>query len=92
MIGLCRRVGTPLGPHRPSRPVVRLGLQAAAPGVERVVHDHAVFEHLVIIREVGREAERDREQAGALRTQIVARGIRARTMVARWSSAGSLIP
>ena len=38
---------------RRRRPVVRLVLQRAAPGVERVVHHHAVFEHRVVIGEVG---------------------------------------
>src|SRR6516162_11344976 len=56
-------------------PIVRLRLQAAAPGIERVVHHHAVAEHFVIVRKVRGETQRDREQAAALRGQIVARGI-----------------
>ena len=47
----------------------------AAPGVERVVHHHAVFEHLVVVREVGRQAERDREQARRLRRQVEPGGV-----------------
>src|SRR5438552_2186480 len=46
---------------RRRRPVVRLGLQAAAPGVERVIHDHAVFEHGMIVRVIGGKAERQRQ-------------------------------
>ena len=53
--------------NRPSGPIVRLGLQRPAPGVERVINDHAVLQHFVIVRKIGRETERDREQAAALR-------------------------
>ena len=35
---------------------MRLARQAAAPGVERVVHHHAVAQHLVVVGKVGREA------------------------------------
>ncbi|GCC47213.1 hypothetical protein chiPu_0031396, partial [Chiloscyllium punctatum] len=63
------------GPDGARGPIVRLGLQRAAPGVERVVDDHAVLQHLVVIGEVGGEAERDREQAAALRAQIVPRRV-----------------
>src|SRR5437016_4698184 len=52
-------------------PIVRLGLQRAAPGIERVVHDHAVLEHFVVVVEICREAERDRKQAAALRGEVV---------------------
>src|SRR5215203_2194291 len=45
------------------------GLQAA-PGVERVVHDQAVPEHLVIVGVVGRQAVGDGEQAFALRREV----------------------
>src|SRR3981189_471040 len=61
--------------HARSRPVVRLSLKIAAPGIERVVHHHPVREHFVIIGKVCRKPQRDREQAAALRGQIVARGI-----------------
>src|SRR5712692_2545014 len=57
------------------RPVVRLRLETATPAVERVVDHHAVHQHLVIIGKVGGEAERDGEQAAALRGQIVPGGI-----------------
>src|SRR6266566_1894709 len=56
-------------------PIVRLGLQSAAPGVERVVHDHPVLQHFMVIREVSRKAERNCKQAAALRGQIVPRCI-----------------
>ena len=55
--------------------IVRFRLETATPSIERVVHHHAVFEHFVIVRKVGGQAQRDREQAAALRGQIVARGI-----------------
>ena len=42
----------------------------ATPCVERVVDDHSVAEHFVVIPEVGREAVGDREQALALRSKI----------------------
>jgi len=45
---------------------VRLGLQAAAPRVQRVIYDHAVLQHFMVIRVVGREAERDGKEAAAL--------------------------
>src|SRR5262245_12600322 len=56
-------------------PIVRLRLKTAAPGIERVVHHHPVFEHFVIVGKVRGEPERDREQAAALRGEIVARCI-----------------
>src|SRR5215510_6797370 len=56
-------------------PVVGLRLQLAAPGVERVVHHHAVTEHLVIVGKVRGQPQRDGEQAAALRGQVVARGV-----------------
>src|SRR5258708_10204030 len=64
------RLGT-LGSNCPSGPIMRLGLRRAAPRVERVVDDHAVLQHFVIVRKIRREAERDREQAAALGTQIM---------------------
>ena len=50
---------------------MRFRLESATPGVERVVHHHAVPEHFVIVRKVRGQAERDGEQAAALRGQIV---------------------
>src|SRR3989449_9141121 len=41
-----------------------------APGVERVVDEHAVLEHFVVILVKARQAERDREQPGGLRREI----------------------
>ena len=41
-----------------------------APGVERVVDEHAVLEHFVAILVKARQAERDREQPGGLRREI----------------------
>ena len=58
--------------HCRGRPVVRFRLEIATPGIERVVHHHAVPEHFVIVRKVRGQAERDGEQAAALRGQIVA--------------------
>src|SRR3954466_8703774 len=57
--------------HCRGRPVVRFRLESATPGVERVVHHHAVPKHFVIVRKVRGQAERDGEQAAALRGQIV---------------------
>ena len=45
------------------RPVVRLAHEVAAPGVERVVHDHAVLQHLVVVR-VDVAAGRARSRTG----------------------------
>jgi len=44
------------------RPIVGFGLERATPGKERVVHDHAVREHFVVVRKVRGEAKRNREQ------------------------------
>src|SRR3954452_4975672 len=57
--------------HLRSRPVVRFRLESATPGVERFVRHHAVPEHFVIVLKVCGQAERDGEQAAALRGQIV---------------------
>ena len=40
-----------------------------APRIERVVHDHAVPQHLVVVGEPSRQAERDRIEPGRLRRQ-----------------------
>src|SRR6478609_3141921 len=57
------------------RPGVRLADQMAAPGVERVVQDHAVLQHLVVVGVDVAEAQRDREQAVALRRKVEPRGV-----------------
>src|SRR4029453_2195765 len=57
------------------RPVVRFRLQLAAPGIERVVHHHAVAEHFVIVGKVRGQPQRNGEQAATLRGQVVARGV-----------------
>ena len=49
--------------------------EGPAPGVERVVHHHAVREHGVVVREIGRKPERKREQAGRLWGQLEPRRI-----------------
>ena len=54
-----------------------LALEAAAPGVEGVVHDHSVFQHLVVVWVVGRQTKRQREQARRLRCEFEAVGVRA---------------
>src|SRR6476646_9810188 len=61
--------------HAGGRPVVGFRLEIAAPGIKRVVHHHAVPEHFMIIRKIRGQAERDGEQAAALRGQIVARRV-----------------
>jgi hypothetical protein len=77
-------LGRELGPSLPAprqvqlharRPVMRLGLAGAAPGVERVVHHQAVAQHLVVVGKDVRQAERDRIQAGRLRRQVQPRGV-----------------
>ena len=55
--------------------VVRLVAHAARPRVERVVHDHAVREHLVVVAEVVRQAQRDGHQPGRLRCQLGLAGV-----------------
>src|SRR5260370_8418633 len=52
-----------------------LTLAIAAPGVKRVVHHHAVLEHRMVVREVGREPERQREQAWRLRRELEMCGV-----------------
>src|SRR5215469_8023113 len=74
----------PISPPLPSRsrraitgrrPVMRLALEPRAPGIERVVHHHAVAQHLVVIGEDVREAERERIEAGRLRREVEPRGV-----------------
>src|SRR5260370_42097916 len=56
-------------------PVMGLTVAIAAPGVKRVVHHHAVLEHRMVVREVGREPERQREQAWRLRRELQMCGV-----------------
>src|SRR6516165_4429976 len=56
-------------------PVVGFGLTGAAPGVKGIVHGQAVLEHLMVIREIRRQPERECEQPRGLRRQIEPRGI-----------------
>src|SRR5262249_5492646 len=67
-------------PGRLSRfrgPAVRLVLTVYAPGIQRVVHHHPVPQHLMILAEVVRQAQRDREQAWSFWRQVQTRGVRA---------------
>ena len=59
------------------------------PGVEGVVDDHALFEHRVVIPEVGGQSERDCVQARRLRGQIMPAVSAPRTMSANVCSADS---
>src|SRR5260370_18211330 len=52
-----------------------LTLAIAAPGVKRVVHHHAVLEHRIVVPEVGREPERQGEQAWRLRRELEMCGV-----------------
>ena len=61
----CRKQASSCG----SRPA------ATAPGVERVVHHHAVLQHRLVVGEIGRQAERDRQQSGRLRCQVGSRRV-----------------
>src|SRR5258707_15745886 len=54
-------------PSRCRRPAMGLAPRRPAPSIERIVHDHAMAQHLVIVRKPLREAEREREQPGRLR-------------------------
>src|SRR6516165_2428958 len=56
-------------------PVVGLALAAPAPGIEGVVHRQPVLEHRVVVREICRKSERQREQARGLRRQVRPRRI-----------------
>lgn len=50
-------------------------LARAAPCVKRIVDHHPMIEHFVVIREVVRQPEREREQSSGLRSKIQSRGI-----------------
>ena len=52
-----------------------LALAITAPSIKRVIHHHAVFEHCMVVREVGGETERQRQQSWRLRREIEPRGI-----------------
>src|SRR5438445_4798679 len=56
-------------------PRVHFLLSFLAPGVERVVHHHAVLQHLVVVLEIARKTEGHRRQAGRLRREIKPRGV-----------------
>lgn len=49
---------------------MRFTLAVLAPGIKRVVHHHAVPEHLVIISEVLQQAKRERIQTRRLRREV----------------------
>src|SRR4029450_8263971 len=51
-------------------PGVSLPSDIAAPGIQRVVEHEAVTQLLVVIPEVVRQAEGDREEPGALRGEV----------------------
>src|SRR6266705_268674 len=63
-------------PVRRGIPRVHFVLPRLAPRVERVVHHHAVLQHLVVVGEVARETEGDRGEPGRLRREVQVRGIR----------------
>lgn len=52
-------------------------LAALAPGIERVIDDEPMTEHLVVIEKSGGEAEGDGVEPGRLRCQVESGGIRA---------------
>src|SRR6476469_2387959 len=56
-------------------PRVHLVLALPAPRVEGVVHHHPVREHLVVVVEIARQAERDGRQSGGLGCERELRGI-----------------
>src|SRR5258706_9224751 len=62
-------------PVRLGVPGVHLVLPLLAPRVQRVVQDHAVLQHLVIVRKDAREPERDGSKSRRLRRKLELRGI-----------------
>jgi len=50
-------------------------LTGPAPGIKGVVHNEAVLEHRVVVREIRRKSQRQSEQPGSLRCQIQPRRI-----------------
>jgi hypothetical protein len=48
-----------------------LSLKAAAPSIEGGIDNHPMFQHRMVVRKARRQAERDGEQAAALRREIV---------------------
>jgi hypothetical protein len=54
-----------------------VGFRLNRAGVERDMDNHAVHHYLVVIGKIRRSSKRPREQAATLRTEIVARTIRA---------------
>src|SRR5262249_51841911 len=58
-------------------PGMSLSLQCAAPSIERVIHDHAVAQQIMIIGNESFQALRNRQKPRRLRREIWTRGIRA---------------
>ena len=52
------------------------GLRIATPRIERVVDDHAAFQHgVIVVAMIGGQAQRNRQQAGRLRCQAGISGV-----------------
>ena len=49
---------------------VALPTSVAAPRIQRVIHHHAVRQHLVVVGEVARQAKGDGQQAGRLGGEV----------------------
>src|SRR5258706_13485936 len=56
--------------HRRGNPVVLFVTYVTAPRVQRVVDHHPVLQHRMVVGEIVRQAERNREQSGGLRRQL----------------------
>src|SRR5450631_3223894 len=58
-------------------PAMPLAPCMATPRIQGIVHYQSVFQHCVVIGKVVRQAQRDRQQSGALRCQTETVGVRA---------------
>src|SRR4051794_6575516 len=56
-------------------PRMRFVLAVLAPCIKRVIHNHAVLQHFVVIGEITGEAQRNCEQSGRLSGELQMRGI-----------------
>src|SRR5688500_14524147 len=74
----CAMLSTVRDLWKPLRvPIVSLVADVLAPGIQRLAHGHAVFQLLVIVAEVVREADQDCIYPGTLRREIVTIRVRA---------------
>src|SRR6185503_1453938 len=76
-------------------PRVDFVLSLLAPRVQRVIENHAVLQHLVVIREDARKAERHGGKSRRLRREVELRGVRTahdqREALQRWICAEPIV-